>query len=306
MMKSKDARRWLVWLWLIFTVALATWQFIFQLRIIENPELLLATGTEGKRYVRMVQYENITLILSLIGGGIALFLVLRRERSKSQALQEFFATFTHEIKTSLAAIKLRAESLQGPKKELGPWYREELLGDLNKLQIQLENSLFLARGEQDQLLTEKLSLKDLVMGLGPQMALQLHLQKNCWIMADRRAMESILKNIVLNSATHGKAENLWIEPRAAGKSQAGGAAAGDDAAATGRVRLHFRDDGEGPPAEVARLGELFYRPSSSAGNGIGLYLLRDLSRRMGGDATFSKAEPKGFLVTIELPGSVHG
>lgn len=296
MRKIRDARRWLVWLWLIFTVALATWQFIFQTRIIGNPEILLSSDVEARRYIRMVTYENAALIFSLIGGGVALFLLLRRERSKSQALQEFFATFTHEIKTSLAAIKLRAESLQGPKKELGPWYREELLGDLNKLQIQLENSLFLARGEQDQLLTEKLSLKDLVMGLGPQMALQLHLQKNCWIMADRRAMESILKNIVQNSALHGKAENLWIEPKAGAP----------DAAAEGRVRLHFRDDGQGPPAEAPRLGELFYRPQSSSGNGIGLYLLRDLSRRMGGDAWFAKAEPKGFLVTIDLPGSLHG
>jgi signal transduction histidine kinase len=154
-----DRRRWLVWVWLIFTVALAAWQFVFVVRLISEPQLLITDPDLASRFLRMVHYENYTLIASLIGGGIALFLLLRKEQQKAAAQQEFFATFTHEIKTAIAGIKLRAERIQsGSSKDLSPSFREDMVKDLNRLDLSLENSLFLAREKEDGLFTERISL----------------------------------------------------------------------------------------------------------------------------------------------------
>lgn len=290
-LKVLDFKQFLIWLWLVFTVTLAAWQFTFQLRLVSDPSLVTGNNHESRRYLRMIQYENITLLIMLMAGGGALFVLLRRERQKSRAQNEFFATFTHEIKTSLGAIRLRTEALQsGRPREMGWYSSEELQGDLNRLQLQLENSLFLAQGKQDPFLIERLSLKDVIRSLGPQMDLQVRLQRNCWLNVDRRALETIFRNILLNSVLHGQAESLSIESEELRK---------------GWVVLTLVDDGVGPSGDYKRLGELFYRPQSKSGSGIGLYLIQSLCKRMGGKAEFSKSEKGGFKIRMELPGSLH-
>lgn len=288
-----DRRRWLVWVWLIFTVALAAWQFLFVVRLISDPQLLLNDADLASRYLRMVRYENYTLIASLIGGGIALFLILRQEQRKAIAQQEFFATFTHEIKTAIAGIKLRAERIQsGNPKDLSPSFREDMVKDLNRLELSLENSLFLAREKEDGLFIQSISFRDVLTSIGSHADLQLHLKKNFQLQTDRQALETIVKNIILNAATHGKAENLWIEARTSEKSPS-------------LLEIHFRDDGQGLKGSSESLGQLFHRPSSDSGTGIGLYLIRSLCLRMKGQAEFRNLTAGGFVVTVTLPGELN-
>src|ERR1700737_3004770 len=84
------------------------------------------------------------LILSLIGGGLALFYYARREQKRHAQVEEFFAAFTHDAKTALASLRLQAESLREDfgNAEHSPLL-DRLLGDTLRLQLQLENSLFL-------------------------------------------------------------------------------------------------------------------------------------------------------------------
>lgn len=289
-----DRRRWLVWVWLIFTVALATWQFIFVVQLIGDPQLLINDPELARRYLRMVRLENYTLILSLIGGGIALFLLLRKEHQKAVAQQEFFATFTHEIKTSIAGIKLRAERIaSGSTKDLSPSFREDMVKDLNRLELQLENSLFLARAEESSLYFEKIQFRDLLGHIGSHADLQLHLKKTFTLTADRQALETIVKNIILNAANHGKAENLWIEAKPASGQE-------------GYLEILFKDDGKGLSENKESLGQLFYRPTADSGSGIGLYLIRNLSERMKGQAYFRSPANEGFQVVLRLPGELNG
>jgi signal transduction histidine kinase len=283
-------RKFLAWTWLVFTVALATWQFVFVSRLLANPEMLSSSEHGAQKFLRMVHYENLTLILSLILGGGSLLVLLRREKQKVVAQNQFFATFTHEIKTSLAAIKLRVETLQGAdQKELSLWSREELLQQLTKLEIQLENSLHLAQGAKDPLFIEPIGLKDLLLSLGAHPEIQVHLKKDAIVQADRRALESVFKNIFLNSSVHGKAENIWIEAQTLSLSH---------------VRVSFRDDGQGLKTTTENLGVLFHRPLSTSGSGIGLYLIKSLAERLGGTADFSSPEEKGFQVNFDLPGKL--
>ena len=59
--------------------------------------------------------------------------------------------------------------------------------------------------------------------------------------------------------------------------------------ADGGVELQFRDDGRGFEGDPAKLGRLFQRGSASRGTGVGLYLVRVLMERMGGERRVRRA-----------------
>src|SRR6184192_4098444 len=135
----------LVGLWVAFTVTLAAWWLIFGLRQLD---LINQSNLEGAvqlhRHYQMLLWEGGILIVSLIGGGMALFYYARREQKRHAQVEEFFAAFTHDAKTALASLRLQAESLREDfaGDEPNPLL-DRLLGDTLRLQLQLENSLFL-------------------------------------------------------------------------------------------------------------------------------------------------------------------
>jgi signal transduction histidine kinase len=73
------------------------------------------------------------------------------------------------------------------------------------------------------------------------------------------------------------------------------------------VRFSVRDDGLGIPAgEQRRIFEKFYRvdPNLSrgiGGTGLGLYICRELIRRMEGHIWVESRESKGSTFSFELP-----
>jgi signal transduction histidine kinase len=73
------------------------------------------------------------------------------------------------------------------------------------------------------------------------------------------------------------------------------------------ISVHVSDEGLGiPPEEQARVFDKFHRldPSmtrGSPGTGLGLYIARELTRRMGGDVTVRSAFSVGSTFTVRLP-----
>lgn len=278
--------------WFAFTLSLAVWQAIFSRQtLVQLSHLSPTEGDILARHARMVQAESLTMVLMLVIGGIALTTLIRRERRAAMQLREFFGTFTHELKTSLSSLRIQAEVLQDQLTHAGAGKSaERILGDLTRIDLQLENSLALARGGEEALLSERSSLKELLASLQHSTTLPIHLERDCELMVDRRAMESILKNIAQNAAIHGRAENLHVDV---------GQATSPD-----KVVVSIEDDGAGAPVESKSLGRLFHRPMPSSKNGIGLYLVRNLCRRMGGGAEFIPRSRRGFEVRLELPGRI--
>jgi signal transduction histidine kinase len=78
------------------------------------------------------------------------------------------------------------------------------------------------------------------------------------------------------------------------------------------VLLRVRDHGIGiPPSELKRIFKRFYRVTSSAngrvkGTGLGLFIVRSIARRHGGDA-FAESEGigRGSTFTLRLPRVYH-
>lgn len=281
-------------LWLTTTVALAGWWMVFGLRQLDR--LNQSAGNrapEFDHYHRMLLWEGGVLIVLLLGGGVALLWYIRGERRRHLQIEEFFAAFTHDAKTALASLQLQAESLcEDLASEAPNPILERLLKDTLRLQLQLENSLFLVNLRSGQLLSEALQVSRIVESLRfhwPDVALKLIGDGAVW--ADIRALESVLTNLVQNAVIHGQAELVTITVRPIG---------GD------RLQILVADDGHGFHGDFSRLGSLFTRHTKSSGSGVGLYISRQLVKRMGGALTFAPGAAGGFVAALSLPQPAPG
>jgi len=280
----------LVALWVVFTVTLAGWWLIFGLRQLD---LINQSKLEGavqlQRHYQMLMWEGGILIASLIGGGLALFYYARREQKRHLQVEEFFAAFTHDAKTALASLRLQAESLREDfnDAEHSPLL-DRLLSDTLRLQLQLENSLFLVNLPRGKFFLEPIKLGDRIDVLRRHWPdLTISETGDAMIMADARALESVLTNLIQNSVTHGKANKVNINVKQG----------------NGRVTVRLVDNGSGFHGDATDLGKLFVRHTRGSGSGVGLYIVRQLLKRMKGMISFKNADDGGFEVLIELPAA---
>lgn len=287
--------------WLAFSLALASWWMVFGLNQLEEMrELTAAMATDPsadasfKRQHRMLLSEGVVLLVLLLGGGIAILYGIQVERKRARQVEEFFASFTHDLKTSLASLRVQTESLHDELTEQGSQSSRRLLdrimGDAGRLETQLENALFLADTETSGLLVESVDIKNLVDSIAhhwPKMVIEVSdsgLKNSPRVLGDRRALESVVRNLAQNASRHGQATKLAvaIEKKA------------------DYIEVRFQDNGLGFDGDHKRLGIIFNRQSGTSGSGIGLYLVSKLVERMQGEVRIDKSTKQGFCVTLRL------
>src|SRR5262249_42397806 len=195
----------LVALWVTFTVTLAVWWLIFGLRQLDLlSQFHVEQSDQLNRHYQMLLWEGGILIASLIGGGLALFYFAWREQKRHAQVEEFFAAFTHDAKKALARLRLQAESLQEDFADSSNPLLERLLSDTLRLQLQLENSLFLVNLTRGKLFLEPISLGGYVNNLRRHWPdLTITQSGDATMIADARALESVLTNLIQNAVTHG-------------------------------------------------------------------------------------------------------
>lgn len=274
-------------IWMAFTIALASWWLIFglsqarQLAALEGPE-----AAQIARVTRMLVLEGVILVGMLIGGGVALLAAIRLEQRRRRDLRSFYMAFTHDLKTSLTSLRLQAEALREdlPAASDNPNLRR-MLKDSVRLQLQLENALALAATD-GAIFIEAIDLRNLIDYLRddfPEVAIEV--AGDGRVRADRRALESVLRNLLQNAVVHGHATrvSLVMNRRASG------------------VEIVISDDGSGTSSDLSMaLDRPFVRPTTTSGSGVGLYVCGRLLSQMHGRIQLRRGAP-GFSVAIELP-----
>lgn len=283
--------------WLLLTLALASWWMLFGLQQLARFSVVGTdlTGSptiahEIARQHRMLMSEGITLIVLLLLGGAALLYYIFSEIRRSRRFQEFFAAFTHDLKTSLASLRLQAESLEEDLKESGHGkLARRLVKDTVRLELQLENSLLLASPDDSRLLIESIYVSDVLKPLQHHWPELEIVQRGDGVMqTDSRAIESVFKNLLQNAVVHGRSTRVEITVET-----------GDP----GKLRLRFEDNGRGFSGDRAKLGHMFHRHTSTSGSGLGLYLVSRLINRMNGDLLLCDSASGGFCAELSLPGT---
>ena len=274
---------WKFWLggaWVLFNLSLAGWWLTYGLRQAEILESIQpAHHTELQAQSRMLLSEGIILMLSILLGGLFLLYYIVQEKRGAESIRRFFASFSHELKTSIASFRLQVESfLESAPAGASRKSLDRLSRDSVRLELQLENSLVIAQldeeGDAAGLFIENVPVEKILLTLSQQWPeLALRLDRPAILRGDRRALESAFKNLAQNALLHGAATEVSLAVTSA-----------DD-----RVSIVVTNNGAPFDGDPARLGRLFFRHNARSGNGVGLYLVRRLIERQDGTVRFRVA-----------------
>ena len=269
--------------WFLFTFSLVVWWWVFSLHQLD----LLSEVIEQVKHQsikRMLIWEGAVLVVAVFVGGLTLVVLTNRERQRNLRLRNFFSNFTHDLKTSLTRLRLRTEMLaeKNPSPEV-----QKLLEEASRLDLQLENSLWVARGDSQRLFAEDISLSQCIGFLRvewPELEVRLH--QEALLQADGQALKSVFRNVFQNAWLHGEATKIDIKP----------------VLQNNIWTIEIDDNGKGFNGDLKQLGAKLLNSKSERGNGLGLFLTNDLIKRMNGQIKFLPID-KGFRLQIVLPAS---
>ncbi|MBS1783959.1 MAG: HAMP domain-containing histidine kinase [Acidobacteria bacterium] len=247
------------------------------------------------------QYWIVRYISFFIGFGTLLGFWLRhRTRQRAMLDADRLASMTHSLKTPLAILKFRCDTLRLGRLDQDQADEElmKLGAEVDQLTLMIENGLRAIRGDERTGPTQvidsswiRAALEDLRPGyelenrnldlrLGPEQGL-----------ASPGSLRSALLTLVENSLLHG-AGRVTVETSAHGK----------------RMQIRVHDEGKGLDAkELSVLGKPYQRLREEGkegflheGQGLGLSLLLQVAEREGWGLAFESAPGEGFSAELEI------
>jgi signal transduction histidine kinase len=244
-------------------------------------------------------------------GVVYAFRDLTEERALERLRNEFVSTVSHELRTPLAAIYGAAMTLRRSDVALDDEQRARLLdvvsGEADRLARTVNDILWASRLDADSLHVTIESCDPLELVADVVRAQEAHLDDSHRLVVEAPAdlppvagdadkVGRVLINLVDNAVKY---------------SPDGGRVTVSVAAAGSHVRFSVSDQGLGIPfAEQRRVFEKFYRldPDMNrgvGGTGLGLYICRELVRRMEGRIWVeSPGLGRGATFNVELPAAV--
>lgn len=264
-----------------------------------------------ERHLRMLVSEGIFFLVLIIFGLTLIYRVLRHEVLLKQQFKDFFAGFSHELKTPIAAMKLQAETLL--TRELPPDKREKflehMLQDVERLELTIENILDVFRYESGRLKMDRrpveldawleAGLDTLARPFAHQgLTLERDIASGAVVFIDERYFQNVVANLLQNAVRYAHGTPwLRVTTRLTG----------------GTAELRFADRGIGiEPREAQQIFEKFYRGDNAnslkhKGTGVGLFLSRQIVLAHGGSIRAESAgEGKGTEFVITLPARSKG
>lgn len=224
----------------------------------------------------------------------------------SKVQRQFVSDVSHELRTPLTTIRIAADVLFEAKERLGEAEgrsTELLQGQLERFEALLIDLLEISRYDANAatLETESLDIREVVMravadsqqiaerrGSGVQLLLT---EQPCIADLDRRRIERVLRNLIVNAVEHGEGKDVQIT-------------AGSDAYA---VAIVVRDFGVGlKPGEETLVFDRFWRADpararTSGGTGLGLAIALEDARLHGGWLQAWGQPGKGSVFRLTLP-----
>ena len=251
------------------------------------------------------------ILLSVLGAQLI------SEIKQSQRLAAFIATFTHELNSPLASIKLFTQTLRKPglKQEEQERFLDLILSDVERLRAQISNVLRAAQVDGPVGLRTNPEVTDLNVWLEDYVAARrLGLERTggdvrlafaagppASVFLDRALFRQVIDNLLDNSVKYAR-------PDAGGVSVQVVVCQGSRLET---VAVEVRDDGCGVhEQDLERIFERFGRaergqPARCQGTGLGLWVVRTLVEAQGGEVwAASPGLGQGTTIRVELP--LHG
>jgi len=298
---------------LIFVVLQVTWFAFLSLWIVWYIQSKLQIAD----LARQLQMSDMGAgWLLLIGGSILMLMILlgitflfvyqTREARINRMQSEFISSITHELKSPLASIQLYLETInmRNPPPQDRQEFVELMLRDTERLSGLIDNTLVVARLRRHKL-TLDLSPVDISKFIEQYLyraamrygwhegAVTFKPRSGVMVLMDEQYMEIALANIIANAVKYSdRTFKLHIDIQTRDQ----------------RVYCSFKDQGVGVnPKELKKVFKIFYRSpltrkTIASGTGMGLFIVRDVIKTMGGKVSADSEGPgSGTTITISLP-----
>jgi len=230
-------------------------------------------------------------------------------RELDRLKSDFAAAASHELRTPLTTIRGFAELLKQQAPSADPGTRDAVeaiarqTAHLQRLVGNLLREAQLEHGDPETIAepTPVADVLDEVRNGFPGSVDRIHIQVEPdlpTLALDPVALHEIVANLVDNALKY---------------STPGAPVVVDARIADGSLSIRVRDEGTGiSPGDLPRIFDRFTQIDQSStrahgGVGLGLHLVRELTRRFGGEVEVDSVKDRGttFTVTIPVPASVH-
>lgn len=269
-------------IWLVLTGALTTWWWLLSLRQLEVMKSLMSDD-EFVRSYRMIMSEGLVFLMAVIVGGIALILLAKKDLERHEQIRMFFGNFAHDLKTSISRLRLQSDLL---REGFDQQTLNRLGENMNQLDLQLENSLWVARGETQVMHLQNVKISKIFSVIRSEWPeIEISMTSDATVYADELALRSVFRNLIQNAVIHGKATKVQLVVKEV----------------AGHYEIQFQANGEAFTGELEQLGQRFIQPKSSHGNGLGLYLTRFLVDKLSGQIQFKLGQNTQLMVLVILP-----
>jgi signal transduction histidine kinase len=210
-----------------------------------------------------------------------------RIRSGIEERERFLAAVSHDLKTPVTRLRLRAEMLADER------LREDIRHDVDDMQQLIDDALDFLRGKSVEEPIQPIDLVALVESIVDDFAhtgrVSLEAPDTLRFNGRPRALQRALRNLVDNALKYGQSAQVVLEEKPDG------------------VLISVEDEGYGiPEGEIESAFEPFYRIEESrcretGGTGLGLAIVRQVARSHGGDATLTNRPERGVRAELRLP-----
>jgi PAS domain S-box-containing protein len=251
---------------------------------------------------RRLEQEKEHALQALAAANVQLGQLNEQFRRAAEAQAQFLAVTAHELRTPIGVLGGSAETLSRHLDELTAEERTELVdamasstGRLRRLVAdlltasRLEASSLEIRLENVQVGDVLTRAAAVVRRAHPDAEIVAEVPAGLAVTADHDRLAQAVENLLSNALRHGSSPvhvtARSIEPSA--------------------VEIRVRDSGPGVPEAVRpRLFGRFATGATSGGTGLGLFIVRELARAQGGEATYEPgpAPSAGGEFVIRLPG----
>lgn len=299
-MELSRIRKWLfisTLTWLATVLALGGWWVYLAMKLANTLEDNDLSHLFGPNIHRMLKWEGSFFIVVLIIISASVFYLYLQELKRSQAIQTFFASLSHELKTPLANIRLQSQFIneliepQDPKVQKSI---QHLVKGSYELEEQFDNMLQLSRIELgDNLNLENIDLKRFLAKMietNPYQDININLicdNASYEVSADQFALKTVFKNLIENTKRHNKEENKTVSISLKNLDSL--------------VSMSYQDNGSSFSGELEKLGKLFYKHQSHQGSGIGIYIIKKLTQKMNGLFKIKQNSKNELLFNFSFP-----
>lgn len=213
-----------------------------------------------------------------------------RLRSAVESRMRLVAAAGHDLRTPITRMRLRAEFVENEED------RELWLRDIDELDRIADSAIQLVREEAGKAEPELLRIDELVGDIADELRthgykISVTRLEPARVNAGRIALARALRNLMINSATHGVHAHVEVSQQ------------------SDRAIVTIVDEGPGIPEHLmGQVFEPFFRADparrqATPGAGLGLTIAREIIQRAKGEVCISNRAKGGLSQVIELPAA---